>query len=581
MKVLKYLSFVSFLLSAELNSAPLLYAEWVYRMPIIINNEENTTVLTEYQILVIIDSWTLITEGKLRPDAGDIRFASSDGETELNYWIESGINTTSTRIWVRVPAIPSLSIVIIHIYYGNPDAVSESSGDATFELFDNFKGTSLDASKWTTQTANGAIINVEEGYVKLISGTGSIDRHARIYSISTFSTGVEMITKVKSVFNSILGNGQKYGFAASGSMDTGQHMFLSKLIPPKFGLPNLDNMNQFRLTSRQTACTASSILLNATFTDPLVHYFKWTNDYLEVSVGSSVTGKTDQIPNIPLPLLFLVSNHDQPGTDKELWIDYVRIRKYTDPEPTIILGEEEKNKIRVDVDIKPGSFPNPLNINSKGVFPVAILGTQDLNVNEIDNFTIELEGVPPVRWNIEDVSGPVENGNECNQATAVVDGFDDLTLKFKTHDVISVLDEVENGDEIFLILTGKLLDGTPIEGRDCILINSSGGKLVKSVSQDEMTAKERYMLNQNNPNPFNSETVISYSIPEKSDVILNVFNVVGKKVRTLVDTQMYAGHHSVIWDGRDDYGRAVSDGIYFYGIYVGAYRKVMRMLLLK
>ena len=58
------------------------------------------------------------------------------------------------------------------------------------------------------------------------------------------------------------------------------------------------------------------------------------------------------------------------------------------------------------IDIKPQSCPNPLNVKKKGVLPVAILGTADFDVNEVDPATVELEGVAPLRWDWEDVATP-------------------------------------------------------------------------------------------------------------------------------------------------------------------------------
>jgi hypothetical protein len=93
--------------------------------------------------------------------------------------------------------------------------------------------------------------------------------------------------------------------------------------------------------------------------------------------------------------------------------------------------------ISVDVDIKPGSCPNPLNKKSKGVLPVAVLGTEDFDVTAIDPETIELTlegvegGVSPLRWNYEDVATPFE-GELCDCHELEGDGILDLTLKFDT-----------------------------------------------------------------------------------------------------------------------------------------------------
>lgn len=131
--------------------------------------------------------------------------------------------------------------------------------------------------------------------------------------------------------------------------------------------------------------------------------------------------------------------------------------------------------LEISVDIKPGSCPNPLNINDKGVLPVAILGTEDFSVFMIDPVSIRLEGIEPVRSSYEDVTTPVADGTDiCECTTEGPDGYLDLTLKFNVQEIVSVLGDVEDGDVLELTLTGVLNDGTLIQGKDCIVIISKG-----------------------------------------------------------------------------------------------------------
>ncbi|MEW5760063.1 MAG: DUF2341 domain-containing protein [Candidatus Thermoplasmatota archaeon] len=102
-----------------------------YRKPITISN--TGSALTDYSVLVTLDTASLISAGKMRSDGGDIRFTDSDETTRLGYWIESGINTASTKIWVKVPSIPASSTKTIYVYYGNPPAVSESNANNVFD----------------------------------------------------------------------------------------------------------------------------------------------------------------------------------------------------------------------------------------------------------------------------------------------------------------------------------------------------------------------------------------------------------------------------------------------------------------
>jgi len=130
----------------------------------------------------------------------------------------------------------------------------------------------------------------------------------------------------------------------------------------------------------------------------------------------------------------------------------------------------------VEIDIKPRSCPNPLNVKSKGVLPVVILGSEDFDVNTIDIASIGLAGVAPIRSSYEDAATPVTDGNECECSTAGADGYLDLTLKFENEEIVKALGEVTDGEEWVLTLTGALYDETPIEGADCIVVISKKGK---------------------------------------------------------------------------------------------------------
>lgn len=91
-----------------------------------------------------------------------------------------------------------------------------------------------------------------------------------------------------------------------------------------------------------------------------------------------------------------------------------------------------------------------------------------------------------------------------------------------------------------------------------------------------------FKLNQNYPNPFNPTTTISFSLPEASRVTLAVYNVLGQKVRTLINNQLAtAGFHAKQWDGRDDAGRQVASGIYFYKLEAGNFSSIKKMVLMK
>ncbi len=93
---------------------------------------------------------------------------------------------------------------------------------------------------------------------------------------------------------------------------------------------------------------------------------------------------------------------------------------------------------------------------------------------------------------------------------------------------------------------------------------------------------DRFLLHQNHPNPFNNGTVIQFEIPTVNDVTMDVYNVLGQKVKTLINKQRYsAGVYSVPWFGDDDAGNLAATGIYFYRLEAGEFVESRKMLFIK
>ncbi|MBN8706341.1 MAG: T9SS type A sorting domain-containing protein [Bacteroidetes bacterium] len=110
-------------------------------------------------------------------------------------------------------------------------------------------------------------------------------------------------------------------------------------------------------------------------------------------------------------------------------------------------------------------------------------------------------------------------------------------------------------------LNGRILDGVPL------LI--------------EIGVPDQFLLLQNYPNPFNNSTTINFQLPVSRHVSLEIFNILGQRVRTLVNQPLLADYYSFSWDGSDDSGRMAASGQYFYRLSAGENRKVLRMVFLK
>ena len=92
---------------------------------------------------------------------------------------------------------------------------------------------------------------------------------------------------------------------------------------------------------------------------------------------------------------------------------------------------------------------------------------------------------------------------------------------------------------------------------------------------------EQFALHYNYPNPFNPTTTISYDLPEQAQVTLSIYDLLGKKIKTLVNQSQDTGNKIVMWDGTDEVGRQVSAGVYLYHIQAGHFSRTRKMLFLK
>lgn len=149
----------------------------------------------------------------------------------------------------------------------------------------------------------------------------------------------------------------------------------------------------------------------------------------------------------------------------------------------------------LDVDIKPTSCPNPFKLGKAGVVPAAILGSDTLDVADIDPTTVELNGpggtAAPLRWSVEDVAAPdefpePELRDDCG--TDGPDGFDDLTLKFDAAEVEEALGPVSEGDVVILTISAETTEGASISGVDAVWIRGdSEGNVEDSAQASEAT----------------------------------------------------------------------------------------------
>jgi FG-GAP repeat protein/flagellar hook capping protein FlgD len=100
-------------------------------------------------------------------------------------------------------------------------------------------------------------------------------------------------------------------------------------------------------------------------------------------------------------------------------------------------------------------------------------------------------------------------------------------------------------------------------------------------SEERSNRPNQFELSQNYPNPFNPTTTIQYFLPKREKATLEIFNLLGERVRALIDGEQTAGEHTVVWDGKDENRRILSSGIYFYRLKGESFSEIKKMTFLK
>jgi hypothetical protein len=223
----------------------------------------------------------------------------------------------------------------------------------------------------------------------------------------------------------------------------------------------------------------------------------------------------------------------------------------------------------IDID------PNELNLKSNGKWVTCSIelptghNVNDINLSTVALSAIDGQPLDPLLYR----EGPTGLGDYDH------DQIRDLMVKFDRQKLIAILRDMGygDGDRPELTVTGGLTGNTTFKGVDTIgLIDKKGGgqgsaaDLPKSLS-----------VQQSSPNPFRLTTTIRYGLPAETPVRLEVYSPAGQRVATLVDEFEGAGYHSVNWDGKDDGGRELVAGVYFFRFDAGTYQTTKKTQLLR
>ncbi|OQY37948.1 MAG: hypothetical protein B6226_04350 [Candidatus Cloacimonetes bacterium 4572_65] len=152
----------------------------------------------------------------------------------------------------------------------------------------------------------------------------------------------------------------------------------------------------------------------------------------------------------------------------------------------------------------------------------------------------------------------------------IENGFIDIPLEADLN--LALPDDLSGSVDFYIV--GVQANGTESEPSNIITLDF--------VSNGDTNIEEVNFLGTNYPNPFNPETTISYNVAKDNQKVeIVVYNIIGQKVKTLVNSAKQSGEHTVVWNGRNEQGNQVGSGIFFYKIKSGSYSKTKKMVLLK
>lgn len=270
----------------------------------------STVALTDYQIRFAIHRSSGINSGddiyigeNCETDYRDIRFTSTS-DTLYSYWIESS-DSSSATIWVKIPSIAANAYTELVLQYGNGGASTVSSGEATFEFFDDF--TTVDSSKWTISgsvTVSGSEITV----------SGGASSWASIISKTSFSYNYAVRSRLKSAHWGTTTGSEGFGFNAvlcayftqTAAAQAQHYAYYSGGWVAKESIPTWSaNTYYIAEIARPTSTT-----------------YKGTVNDANIVTGSS-------IPTTTTPVMFELYNNGYSITS-----DWICVRKYSATEPT-------------------------------------------------------------------------------------------------------------------------------------------------------------------------------------------------------------------------------------------------------
>jgi hypothetical protein len=299
---------------------------WLYRLPAVIDNTGNPLSLTQYEVRIVLNSSQTDFWGGVEGDGRSLRFTDDDKNSLLDHFTDSfDFGGESAELYVNVPSVPGSSVKTVYLYFGNPSALSSSSGENTFFFFDDFESGDLG---WQ-QYASGSVMVIDDGGNMVLRKYFQSDPNGGYRTFSSAIGSFEATFRTNRVnFNG--GGANRYalensGFSGYGALlnnfDAASTMYIEERSAGTGSTisatrnPSLSSLLWYRIRMRRYGSTVEFELFND------------SGSLLDsVSANDSTVASFDR---------FTVHG------GYEFYTDDIRIRNYTSPDPGVSFGQIE------------------------------------------------------------------------------------------------------------------------------------------------------------------------------------------------------------------------------------------------
>jgi len=303
-----------------------------YRRQIVVT-EQSGSNLTDYQILIELNS-SNFDFSHVNNDGSDIRFSDAFPYWVGNlypYWIEKWDSVNQeAKIWVKVPSIPANSSVSFYMYYGNPNVTSVSDGDATFEFFDDFDTVPTDLEKVNATVEAVNIDGVSALHIYYASHEAKVKFTRK--SFRARDGNLILYSKVKTDSNA---HDVELGWIKVGGT-------LSDNTRGPWNVSNPGGDGNTRFWHRYEDGVHENYMdYSQSANTWYFHEFYINGNNLKSRYWKTTESKPASWTFETTYSLSATDYYVLLGTYHEDWFDYVLVRKYTDPEPSVSIGSEE------------------------------------------------------------------------------------------------------------------------------------------------------------------------------------------------------------------------------------------------